>query len=33
VRVVTADRQLADRAREAGAHEVVGPSRLLEHLG
>lgn len=33
VRVVTADRALADRVRDAGAAEVVGPSRLLELLG
>ena len=32
VRVVTADRGLADRVRAAGADEVVGPSRLLELL-
>jgi len=32
VRVVTADRALADRVRAAGAAEVVGPSRLLELL-
>jgi len=32
VRVVTADRRLADRVRAAGAVEVLGPSRLLEQL-
>ncbi|HEV7623560.1 MAG TPA: NUDIX hydrolase [Amnibacterium sp.] len=33
VRVVTADRELADRVRAAGAVEVTGPSQLLELLG
>ncbi len=32
VRVVTADRELADRVRAAGAVEVLGPSRLLAQL-
>ncbi|MGN6744243.1 MAG: NUDIX hydrolase [Amnibacterium sp.] len=33
VRVVTADRELRERVRAAGAVDVLGPSRLLEHLG
>ncbi|HEY8318999.1 MAG TPA: NUDIX hydrolase [Amnibacterium sp.] len=32
VRVVTADRALAERVRAVGAVEVLGPSRLLEQL-